>query len=143
MSKYFSKKVFLDGIKFDSKKESERWIFLKNEEQNGNISELKRQVKFELVPSQKIDGKVVERPLTYIADFTYIKDGQLHVEDVKPKDKNGKIPTHYRGTSAFKEYVVKRKLMLYLKHIKIKKMYCKATIIPIQKRDLNMKTKQG
>lgn len=119
MSKYFSKKVSVDGYVFDSQREADRWATLKAEQRTGKIAGLERQVKFELVPSQKQDGKVVERPLTYIADFVYFRNGEYVVEDVKPRGKDGKIPQYYKGTSAYKDYVIKRKLMLYLKNIKI------------------------
>ena len=119
MSKYFSKKFFCDGILFDSQREAERWISLKAEQKAGTIAGLERQVKFELLPSQKIGGKVAERPLTYIADFVYLRDGEYIVEDVKPRGKDGKIPAYYKSTSAWKDYVIKRKLMLFIKGIKI------------------------
>ena len=69
------------------------------------IKELKRQVKFELIPSQRIDGKVVERACCYIADFVYIRNGRFVVEDAK-------------GVRT-KEYRIKRKLMLYIHGIRI------------------------
>lgn len=105
MSKYHSKKVVVDGIKFDSKKEANRWKVLSMLEQVGQIQDLKRQVRFELIPAQRIDGKVVERACTYVADFTYYRDNQLVVEDVK----------------GFKtsEYVMKRKLLLYTHGLRI------------------------
>lgn len=105
MSKYHSKKVVVDGIKFDSKKEANRWKVLTMLEQVGQIQDLKRQVKFVLIPSQRVDGKVVERSCTYVADFTYYRDNLLVVEDVK----------------GFKtsEYVIKRKLLLYTHGLRI------------------------
>ena len=68
---------------FDSKKEGERYLFLRAEQLAGRISELKCQVPFELIPSQKRDGRVIERPVKYIADFSYTRDGETVVEDVK------------------------------------------------------------
>lgn len=105
-SKYHSRKVTLDGITFDSKKEAARYSELRLLERAGAIRNLRRQVKFELIPSQRIDGKVVERPCAYIADFVYEHDGETIVEDTK----GVRTP----------EYVIKRKLMLYIHGFQIK-----------------------
>lgn len=105
-SKYGNKKAEIDGETFDSIKEANRWVELKWLEKGGVIKDLKRQVKFELLPTQRVDGKVVERPVTYIADFTYMEDGKLVAEDTK-----GFKP---------KEYVIKRKLMLYIHGIQVR-----------------------
>ena len=104
-SKYHSRKITRDGETFDSVKEYRRWCELKLLEQAGKIVDLKRQLKFELIPSQKVDGRVVERPCTYIADFVYQEDGQTVVEDTK-------------GFKT-KDYIIKRKLMLYIHGIKV------------------------
>ena len=84
-SKYHNKKVMIDGIKFDSKKEANRYQELKLMQRAGIISDLQRQVKYVLIPSQKgDDGRVVERPCTYIADFVYVdENGKKVVEDTK------------------------------------------------------------
>ena len=106
--KYSNQKVTIDGEHFDSKKEARRWRELTLLQTAGEIKELRRQVKFELIPTQMIDGKVVERKCSYIADFVY-RDGKtdkLVVEDVKG----------IRTT----EYIIKRKLMLRNYDIKIK-----------------------
>ena len=105
MSKYHSKKTYVNGIEFDSRKEARRYTDLSLLERAGIISELQRQVKFELLPSQRIDGKVVERPVSYVADFVYKKDGETVVEDTK-------------GVKT-KDYIIKRKLMLYIHGIRI------------------------
>lgn len=84
MSKYHSKKVILDNIKFDSKKEKNRYEELKILEQAGLIKELELQKVFELQPSFKKNGKTY-RKITYKADFYYY-DNHLNryvVEDVK------------------------------------------------------------
>ena len=104
-SKYHSRKITRDGETFDSVKEYRRWCELKLLEQAGKIADLKRQLKFELIPSQRVDGRVVERPCTYIADFVYQEDGQTVVEDTK-------------GFKT-KDYIIKRKLMLYIHGIRI------------------------
>lgn len=86
MSKYNSRKTVIDGITFDSKKEAKRYIELKKKQDEGEITDLRLQVPFELVPSFtiEIDGKKRKRRnIRYIADFTYYENGQKVVEDVK------------------------------------------------------------
>ena len=86
MSKYNSKKTVIDDITFDSKKEAKRYIELKKRQEEGEITDLRLQVPFELVPSFtiEIDGKKRKRRnIRYIADFTYYENGQKVVEDVK------------------------------------------------------------
>ena len=100
MNKYPNKKVVVDGITFDSKKEAGRYRELKMLERAGAISDLRLQVPFELIPKQ--NG---ERACLYKADFVYIKDGKMVVEDTKG------IKTDV--------YKIKRKLMLYRYGIKI------------------------
>ena len=104
-NKYQNKKTrSSDGIVHDSQKEARRWTELQLRQKAGLISNLERQVRFELIPKQ--DG---ERPCYYIADFVYSDPtGELVVEDVKSE-----------ATRKDKAYVIKRKLMLYLKGIKI------------------------
>ena len=84
MSKYFSRKVILDGHKFDSKKESEYYLYLKSELEKGNIYDLELQKEYILQESFKIGNKT-RRKITYKADFTYktSKDDKLHVIDIK------------------------------------------------------------
>lgn len=90
-----------DGTVSASKKEANRRAELYMLQRAGEISELREQVPFELIPKQP-----GERNCVYIADFVY-------------KDKNG-IET-VEDTKGYRppEYVIKRKLMLYLKGIKI------------------------
>ena len=86
MSKYNSRKTVIDGITFDSKKEAKRYVELKKKQEEGEITDLRLQVPFELVPSFtiEIDGKKRKRRnIRYIADFTYYENGQKVVEDVK------------------------------------------------------------
>jgi dsDNA-binding SOS-regulon protein len=80
VNKYHNKRVVLDGKVFDSKKEAERYQVLKMLENANIISNLSRQVPFELVPKQKN-----ERAVKYIADFMYVETatGKIIVEDVK------------------------------------------------------------
>jgi hypothetical protein len=107
-SKYRSKKVTINGITYDSKKEANRHNELLLLQRAGRISDLKTQVKFELLPSQRIDGKVAERSVTYIADFVYKQDGETVVEDTKG----------FRTT----DYILKRKMMLFFHGIRIKEV---------------------
>lgn len=109
MNKFKAQKV----AGYDSKKEYRRAQELKLLEKAGEISELKEQVKYQLIPAQfeDVNGKktCIERACTYIADFTYRdKDGKLVVEDTKG----------VRTT----EYIIKRKLMLFTRDIKIKEV---------------------
>lgn len=98
ISKYRNKKVIIDGIRFDSKLEGERYINLKMAERAGIISDLKLQVPFEL----KVNGIQICK---YIADFTYIQNGKLVVNDAK-------------GVKT-KEFRLKQKLMLAVHGIEI------------------------
>ena len=125
MTKYKNKKVEFEGMVFDSKKELCRYKELKELERQGLISDLKLQVPYELIPAQYEtferygkrgqrlkDGKrLLERPLTYIADFVYTQDGKTVVEDVKG----------YRNAASagYAKFVCKRKLMLYINGVKI------------------------
>lgn len=104
-TKYHSRKITKDGMTFDSVKEYRRFCELSLLERAGTIADLKRQVKFELIPSQRVDGKVVERPCNYVADFVYREGGKTVVEDTKG----------FRT----KDYIIKRKLMLQVHGIRI------------------------
>lgn len=121
--KYGNKKITAgNGQVFDSKKEYRRYCELTLLERAGEITNLQRQVQFILLPEQRAPGTetykkgprkgqvkpgpVLERKVTYIADFMYFENGEPVVEDVK-------------GLRT-KEYVIKRKLMLYTYGIRIK-----------------------
>jgi hypothetical protein len=108
MNKYHNKKVTYNGIAFDSKKEARRYSELLLLERAGVITDLQMQVPFVLIPSQRINGKVVERECKYIADFVYTENGKKVVEDTKG------IKT--------KDYIIKRKLMLYTHGIQIREV---------------------
>jgi hypothetical protein len=89
-----------DGV-FDSKGEWQRWLFLKEALKNGQISDLRRQVRYTLIPTQyrteivhlktkdKEVQRVAEREITYTADFVYESGGETVVEDFKgfPNDR--------------------------------------------------------
>lgn len=107
--KYRNNKVVVDGFKFDSQREANRFCELKMLESLNVISDLQRQVPFTLIPTIKDEsGKVLERAVIYKADFVYKKGGKTIVEDVKG----------FRT----KEYILKRKLMLYKFKIKIREI---------------------
>ncbi len=120
-NKYHSRKVIKDGEKFDSVKEYKRYCELLLLEKAGEVADLKRQVKFVLIPAQyeyikrySKSGKqlkdkrvLLEREVAYIADFVYTdKNSHVVVEDTK----GFKTP----------EYRIKKKLMLWRYGIKIK-----------------------
>lgn len=109
-NKFGNQKITIDGIERDSLSESNRFEQLKILQRVGAIKNLKYQVKYELVPKQQ--GKYRnERAITYIADFVYdvvMPDGSLCevVEDCKGH--------------RTKDYIIKRKLMLYIHGISVK-----------------------
>lgn len=121
-SKYKAQKCIVDGITFDSRKESRRYQELLLLSRAGVIQNLQRQVKYVLIPSQyetyerygkngnKLqDGRrLIERECSYVADFVYTEGGKLVVEDVKGVRTN--------------EYIIKKKLMLYIHGIKIREV---------------------
>lgn len=82
-NKYYAEKTTVDGIKFDSKREAQRYIFLKAREQNGRITNLQLQPKFELQPKFKDKTGKTHRAIHYIADFQYVEDGKTIIEDAK------------------------------------------------------------
>ena len=101
-NKYGAEKVRTpEGEEFDSKKEYKRWIQLNILQEAGEINSLHRQVKYILIPTQRKNGKILERECSYVADFTYFdKHGRFHLEDTKSE------------ATKTKEYVIKRKLLL-------------------------------
>ena len=119
-SKYGADKISVNGISFDSKREARRYSELLVLLKAGEISDLARQVKYVLIPAQrepdiigpkggKKPGKLLEHELSYVADFVYKdKDGKEIVEDTKG----------FRT----KEYIIKRKLMLFIHGIKIREV---------------------
>lgn len=124
MSKYHSRKVTVDGVTYDSVKEYRRFKELSLLERAGTIQNLQRQVKYVLIPAQREycndiytrgrnkgcfkPGKLIERECSYIADFVYTQNGEIVVEDTKG----------FRT----KDYIIKRKLMLWNYGIQIKEV---------------------
>lgn len=106
MNKYKNKKC--NG--YDSIKEWKRSLELKQMQKDGTIYGLEEQKVFELIPKQIYNGKLQERPCTYVADFCYYDKTSVPnifvVEDVK-----GAKTEVYR---------IKKKLMLHVHGIKIK-----------------------
>lgn len=106
MSKYGNKQTAaFDGTVFSSKRECRRYEELLMLFHLGKITSLRMQVAYELIPKQK-----GERKVEYIADFVYIglDDLKEHVEDTKG----------FRT----KDYVIKRKLMLWVHKIRIEEV---------------------
>lgn len=81
-NKYKNKKVVIDNILFDSKREANYYTKLKILKDAGKISGLRLQEKFVLQPSFKLNGKTY-KAITYVADFVYKENGQVHVVDTK------------------------------------------------------------
>lgn len=129
MSKYGSRKTVLHGIKFDSVKEARRYQKLLLLEKAGEIQNLERQKPFELIPAQyeeiptgefykrgerkgqpKMKRICVENSVVYNADFVYTENGKTVVEDTKSK------------ATKTKDYIIKRKMMLYFHGIRIREV---------------------
>ena len=124
MSKYHSRNVTVDGVTYDSMKEYRRFKELSLLERSGTIQNLQRQVKYVLIPAQREfcneiytkgrkkgcfkPGKLLEKECSYIADFVYTQNGEIVVEDTKG----------FRT----KDYIIKRKLMLWVHGIRIKEV---------------------
>lgn len=83
-NKYHAKKVYVDNMVFDSKREYARWCDLKLLQRAGKIHDLRRQVRFHLCETPyDEDGKCLFRGVSYVADFVYVEDGKTVVEDCK------------------------------------------------------------
>lgn len=121
-NKYQAIKTCVNGIEFDSRKEARRYQELLLLERAGAIRNLRRQVKYILIPAQyesyerygkngkKLkDGKrLLEKECAYLADFVYEENGKEIVEDTK-------------GVKT-KDYIIKRKLMLFMHRIQVKEV---------------------
>ena len=121
-NKYHNHKVVVDGEIFDSKKEYHRYLELQLLEKSGVIRDLHRQVTFGLIPEAREPdrygprggfhrGKIIERGVSYIADFVYYA--------VLPSGKEELVVEDCKGMRT-DEYKIKRKLMLYILGIRIK-----------------------
>lgn len=121
-NKYYNKKCTVNGIIFDSRKEARRYQELLLLQRAGVIKSLQRQVKYVLIPAQYESferygkngqeltpgKKLIERECAYVADFVYVEDGKTVIEDTK-------------GMKT-KDYIIKRKLMLYTHGIRIREV---------------------
>ncbi len=120
-SKYGNKKAKANGKVFDSRRERSRYYTLQVLEKAGEISDLRMQVPFEIIPAvyetvevqlktkTKQVQKLVQRAALYVADFVYKdKDGNEVVEDAKG----------FRT----KEYELKKKMMRAFLGITIKEV---------------------
>lgn len=124
-SKWHNTPCEYNGIKFDSHKERDRYIFLKSLEDKGVISDLKCQVRYTVIPTvygerdvqlktkTKIEKYTVQKAAYYYADFTYTYNGDTIVEDVK-----GDPNTTLTG-----EYQLKKKMMLAFNGIEVIEIY--------------------
>lgn len=121
-NKYHAQKCVVNGIEFDSRKEGRRYQELLLLERAGAIQNLKLQVKYVLIPAQYetyerygkrgqrlTDGKrLLEKECSYVADFVYEENGKAVVEDTK-------------GFKT-KDFIIKRKLLLWVHKIRIKEV---------------------
>lgn len=125
-TKYNNKKVVVDDILFDSKKEAHRWLVLKEAQENGVISNLQRQVKVELVPSikeeyikhlktkDKVETRTAQHAINYVCDFYYEKDGNEVYEDIKASPKTASLD---------KVFLIKEKLFFWRYGKRLKRVY--------------------
>ena len=116
-NKYHARKCQVGNEVFDSRKEMHRYQELLLLEKAGQINNLRRQVKYILIPAQRETvikkgkprpGKVIEREVAYTADFVYEENGKTVVEDVK-------------GMKT-RDYVLRRKMMLYFHGIRVREV---------------------
>lgn len=119
--KFRPKPIETEHGHFDSTSEYQRYLLLLDMERNGEISDLKRQVTFELLPQQtkvvkmqlktktKDIIKVIEQDMNYTCDFTYYKEGEYIVEDHKG--------SRWNVDEAMR---IKKKLLYYFHGIELK-----------------------
>jgi hypothetical protein len=110
-AKYRNTKCEHEGIKFDSQRERSHWFHLIQQQAAGLISDLRLQVAFVLTERKQRDDGTWERASKYVADFTYVRDGKLVVEDVKSE-----------ATRKNRAYIQKRKQMLDKHGITVKEI---------------------
>ena len=128
-TKYHAKKTEVDGITFDSMREAKRYQELKLLEAAGQIKDLRLQVPYELIPAirepdtidkrgGKKKGKLIERAVIYKADFVYLEKLDIPFSDC---EKWEEVVEDVKGMRT-KEYILKRKLMLYRYGIRIREV---------------------
>lgn len=107
--KYRNERTLIDGVMFDSRAEARRWLDLCALERGKVITNLRRQVRFVLIPRLPRPSGGIERETAYVADFVYTDEaGRQVVEDVKG--------------AATPEYRLKRKLMLHVHGVEIREI---------------------
>ena len=112
-NKYYAQKCKINGSVYDSKKEAQRYAELQILLKARLICDLRRQVKYILIPTQRDeDGKLIEKECSYVADFVYKQDGKTVVEDVKG----------YKDGAAYRIFTIKRKLMLQVHGIRVREI---------------------
>lgn len=121
-AKYGNRKIIVNGIVFDSKREANRYCELLLLQRAGKIKSLELQKEYELIPAQyesyarygkkgqrlKDGSRCIEQAVKYKADFVYTQNGKTIVEDTK-------------GMRT-KDYIIKRKLMLWRHGVKIREV---------------------
>lgn len=132
-SKYHSKKVTIGNETFDSLKEYRRFCELKLLQRAGKISDLQRQVKFVLIPTQREPdkigvrggvkkGKIIEHECSYVADFVYkVPVHKQYENDEGHLTFADGFETVVEDTKGYRtdDYIIKRKLMLFFHGIRI------------------------
>ena len=104
-NKYKNQITELDGLKFDSKFEAKVWAELQLQERLGEISDLRRQVKYPLV----VNGQKV---CDLVLDFVYTTKEGLHVyADAKSE-----------ATRKNRAYAIKKKLFKAIHNREITEM---------------------
>jgi hypothetical protein len=128
MSKYKNKTCYYNGMKFDSEYERDYWIYLTDKEKAGEISNLRRQVPYELIPAiwgekvkhlktkDKIVSYCIQQPTHYFADFVYV-DTATGKEVV--------VDTKSEYTRRLADYCLKKKMMRAFKGIEITEVVLK------------------
>lgn len=102
MRKYRNQPISIDGMRFDSKKEANRWAQLHLMERAGHIQNLERQKPYHLT----VNGQLICK---YLADFVYTANGESITEDCKSTI-----------TKMHPVYRLKKKLMLAIHGIDIR-----------------------
>ncbi len=123
-AKYRNVRVSWRGDNFDSRKEMRHWLLLQAMQEEGRISGLRRQVRYELLPAiwreeqvrlktkTKTVRRSVQKAVYYVADFVYTDNatGKEVVADTKS------------AITRIDKVYVKKKMMLALLGIEIREM---------------------
>lgn len=112
-NKFNAVKATYRGMTFDSRKELKRYLYLLHLQKSGVISQLRRQVRFRIIPPlygmrQVCHAKtivlrpyIIDRAAYYTCDFLYRENGKIIIEDVKSAE-----------TAKLKDYILRRKLVI-------------------------------